>query len=107
MLIHGAPGIGKTAAVRWVLRDLEETSDDVYAVYVNCWQRTTTYQILVEICNALNYKFTQNKRADELLDIITNIANKKAVVFAFDEVDKVEDFDFLYSLLEKVYKKSI
>ena len=24
LFIHGAPGIGKTAALKWVLRDLEE-----------------------------------------------------------------------------------
>jgi cell division control protein 6 len=33
--------------------------------------------------------------------------NKKAAVFAFDEVDKLEDFDFLYTLVEKIYKRTI
>ena len=27
--VSGAPGIGKTAAIRWVLRDLEEETDDI------------------------------------------------------------------------------
>jgi cell division control protein 6 len=33
--------------------------------------------------------------------------NKKAAVFAFDEVDKLEEIDFLYAILEDIYKKSI
>ncbi len=105
--VHGAPGIGKTAAIRWIFRDLQETSDDVDVVYVNCWQRTTTYQVLVEICNELGYAFTQNKRQDELMEIIKGICNKKAAVFCFDEIDKADDLDFLYSILQEIYKRSV
>ena len=35
------------------------------------------------------------------------MANRKPIVVAFDEIDKVEDFDFLYSILNDIYKKSI
>ncbi len=108
LLIHGSPGIGKTAAIKWIFRDLEEETDEIIAIYINCWQRNTTYKILVEICSQLGYKFTQNKKSDELLRIITNMLNKKqGVVFAFDEIDKAEDYDFLYSILEEIYKKTI
>ena len=107
LLVFGPPGVGKTAAIRWVLNDLEETSDDVYIIYINCWQKNTTFQIVAEICDQLGYKFTQNKRTDELFTVIKNIVNKKAVVFAFDEIDKVTEYDFLYTLLEEVLKKTI
>lgn len=108
LLIHGSPGIGKTAAVKWIFRDLEDETDDIIPIYINCWQRNTTYKILVEICDQLGYKFTQNKKSDELFKIITTLLNKKqGVVFAFDEIDKAEDYDFLYSLLEDIYKKTI
>jgi cell division control protein 6 len=107
VFIHGAPGIGKTAAIKWVFRDLEETTDDVDVVYVNCWQRNTSYQVLLEICNELGYVFTQNKRQDELMDIIKGICNKKAAVFCFDEIDKVDDLDFLYSILQDIFKRSV
>ena len=33
--------------------------------------------------------------------------NKKSAVLVFDEIDKVQDFDFLYSILGEIYKKSI
>ena len=105
LFIFGAPGIGKTAAIRWVMRDLEEHTDDVIPIYINCWQKNTTYKIIIEMCEILGYKFTQNKKTEELLKIVKNILNKTAVVFAFDEIDKVEDFDFLYSILEEIFKK--
>jgi len=58
LFIHGAPGIGKTAATRYILRDL-------------------------------------------------NMLNKKSAVFVFDEADKLEDFDFLYLILEEIFRKTI
>ncbi|MBN1543939.1 AAA family ATPase [Candidatus Woesearchaeota archaeon] len=107
LFIYGAPGIGKTAAMRFVFRDLEEETDDVVPIYVNCWQKNTTFKILIEICDQLGYKLTHNKRTEELFEVVKGIVNKKAAVFAFDEVDKVEDYDFLYSLLEEIFKKSV
>lgn len=107
LFIVGAPGIGKTAAVRWVLRDLEETTDAVIPLYINCWQKNTTYKIIMALCEQLDYKFTQNKNTEELFAVVKGIVNKKAVVFVFDEVDKVEDTDFLYAILNDVLKKTV
>lgn len=107
LIIHGAPGIGKTAATKWVFRDLEDETEDIVPLYVNCWKINTKIKIMTELCHLIGYKFTQNKRTDELFKVIKDFANKKSVVFAFDEVDKVEDFDFLYWILEEVYKKSV
>ncbi|MBD3310198.1 AAA family ATPase [Candidatus Woesearchaeota archaeon] len=107
LFISGAPGIGKTAAVRWVLRDLEEETDEVVPIYINCWQKNTTYKIMLEICDQLGYKFTHNKKTEELFAVIKDILNKKAAVFVFDEIDKIQDFDFLYTIMEEIYKKSI
>ena len=107
VFIFGAPGIGKTAATRFVLRDLEKDTDEVIPIYINCWQKNTTFKIILEICDILGYKLTHNKRTDELFKIIKGILNKKAVVFAFDEVDKLEDTDFLYMISEEIYKKTI
>ncbi len=107
LFIFGAPGIGKTAAIKLVLRDLEDHTDEVIPIYINCWQKNTTYKVIVEMCNLLGYKFTQNKKTEDLFRIVKEILNKKSVVFAFDEVDKVEDFDFLYSILEEIYKKTV
>ena len=107
VLIHGPPGIGKTAATKAVLRDLEETTDEVKVAYVNCWQANTTYKILIDVCDQLGYKFTQNKNTGELVKVIASICNRSAAILVFDEVDKVEEFDFLYHLLTDVYNKAI
>lgn len=107
LFIFGDPGIGKTGATKWVLRDLEDTSEDTISLYVNCWQKNTTYKVFIELCHQLGYSFTQNKNTEELFEIIKSKANKSQAVFVFDEVDKVEDVDFLYSILNDVFKKTI
>jgi len=107
LFIYGAPGIGKTAAMKFVLKELEEETEQVVPIYINCWQKNTTFKIITEICEQLGYKLTHNKRTEELFDVVKNMLNKKSAVFAFDEVDKLEDFDFLYAILEDVYKKSV
>lgn len=107
VFVYGPPGIGKTAAARWVLQELEETTNDVYTLYVNCWQKNTTFKILEALCHLLGYRFTQNKHSEELLNIIKNYTLKKPAVFVFDEIDKAEDLDFLYALLNDIYKKSV
>ncbi|MAH32963.1 hypothetical protein CL615_01080 [archaeon] len=107
LFIYGAPGIGKTAAIRFVLNELEEETDEVVPIYINCWQKNTTFKIIVEICEILGYRLTHNKRTEELFAVIKNMLNKKAAVFAFDEIDKLEDFDFLYAILEDIYKKTV
>ncbi|MBS3127997.1 AAA family ATPase [Candidatus Woesearchaeota archaeon] len=108
LFIHGAPGIGKTAALKWVLRDLEEETEEVVPVYINCWRYNTSYKIILELCHEMGYRFTQNKNTGELFNILKERCNKsKGVVLCFDEVDKLEDYDFLYLLCEEIYKKSI
>ncbi|MFC2134067.1 Cdc6/Cdc18 family protein [Bacteroidota bacterium] len=107
MFIYGKPGVGKTVAVKHVLRELEEKTDDIKTVYINCWQKNTSYKVAVDICDAVGFRFVQNKNTTELFKVIARIANEFSVVFVFDEIDKVEDTDFLYYLLEGIFKKSI
>ncbi len=107
LFIFGAPGIGKTAATKFVMRDLEDQTDEIEILFINCWQHNTTYKILMEMCDILGYRFTQNKKTVELFKVVSSMLNKKAAVFIFDEIDQVEDFDFLYFVLEEIHKKSI
>ncbi|MEK6886711.1 MAG: AAA family ATPase [Nanoarchaeota archaeon] len=107
LFIHGPPGIGKTVACRHVLKELEEEYDEVEPIYINCWEKNSSFKIMMEICERLGYKFTHNKKTDELFGIVKEMLNKKSVVFVFDEIDKAEDYDFLYWILEQIYKKSI
>jgi len=107
LFVYGPPGIGKTTACKHVLRELEEETGEVTPLYINCWKENTTFKIFYKLCEELGHKFIQNRKSSELLALIKGTLNKKGSVLVFDEVDKVEDTDFLYALLEDIYRKSI
>ncbi|MFH1849030.1 MAG: AAA family ATPase [archaeon] len=107
IIVSGKPGVGKTVAIRHVLEELEEQTDDIIPIYINCWQKNTTYKIVIALCDLLGYKFTQNKKTDELFKIVKGIINKKSLAIVLDEIDKLEDYDFLYMVLEEIYRKSM
>ena len=107
VFIFGRPGVGKTVACRHILSELEEETDEIMPIYINCWQRNTTYKIVLEICDIMDFKFVQNKKTEELFRWVKQSLNKKSVVFIFDEADKLEDIDFLYMILEEIYRKTI
>ena len=107
VFVYGAPGIGKTTACKHVLRELEEETDDVIPIYVNCWKENTTYKIFYKMAEDLGFKFVQNKKTNELFTLIKSKLNKQGAVFVFDEIDKLEDTDFIYSILEDIYRKTI
>jgi len=105
--VHGPPGIGKTTACKHILRELADETDRVVPLYVNCWKENTTHKVFYKLCEDLGHKFIQNKKSSELLALIRGTLNKKSAVFIFDEVDKAEDWDFLYAVLEDIYRKSV
>lgn len=107
LFIYGNPGIGKTVASKFVLRDLENETEEVLTIYINCWQKNTSFKVIQEVCHQLNYKLTHNKKTDELIKILANIINKKSAVLVLDEVDKLDDTNSIYSFLEELYKKSL
>ena len=107
LFISGIPGIGKTLAVKAVLGEIEDETEEIVPVYVNCWNKNTSYKVMVGICEELGYPFTQNKKTEDLFKIIKERINQSAGVFVFDEIDKAEDLDFLYMILEEIYKSSV
>jgi len=99
LFINGAPGIGKTVSVRYVFRELKDFTNDILPVYVNCWEKDTQHAIVSEIARALGYVFVEGKSTKEILtNCIEQLSKFKGVVLAFDEIDKAESHDFLYSL---------
>jgi Cdc6-like AAA superfamily ATPase len=76
-------------------------------VYVNCWKKDTSFKIVTNICEQIGYKWVHNKRTDELMRTIAEMANKKAIVIVLDEVDKVKEVDILYSLAEDLNRKTL
>ncbi len=109
VFIHGLPGVGKTVAVKHILQELEEQSEEITPFYINCWQKNTSFKILMEMCDIIGYKFVQNKRTEELFAVVKQYVNtsERAAVFVFDEADKIEDTDFIYNILEEIFRKSV
>ena len=50
IIIIGKPGVGKTVACRHVLNELEEKTDEIIPLYINCWKQNTSYKVFVELC---------------------------------------------------------
>lgn len=107
LMLYGLPGVGKTVATKHVLKELEDETDEIIPIYINCWTHNSSYKIISQICDLLGYKFIQNKKTNELFNIIKDKVNKVGVVFCFDEIDKLDDFDFLYFILENIYRSCI
>ena len=109
IFIYGLPGVGKTVAVKHILQELEEESEVITPFYINCWQKNTAFKILIEMCDIIGYRFVQNKRTEELFAVVKEYINKseRSGVFVFDEIDKIEDFDFIYNILEDVFRNSV
>ena len=110
LIIRGSSGIGKTATTLRVLMNLDDENikSDIKWIYINCWKADSSFKILTEICHSLGYKFTQSMNSTQIFDKVKEICEKKdGVVFAFDEIDKTADTDFLYLLLEEIKKKAI
>ncbi|HLC57928.1 MAG TPA: AAA family ATPase [Candidatus Nanoarchaeia archaeon] len=107
LLITGSPGIGKTLAARYVLKQLEDETGEIIPLYINCWKKNTNYKALVEICNLLNIKFILSLTTDQLAKRVSQALSRKPVVLCLDEIDKLENQDLLYTLTEDIQKKTI
>lgn len=107
VVLVGQPGIGKTLAVKHILKELDEQTDEIVPVYLNCWQKNTTFKIVMGLCEALNYRLTHNKKTEELFEVVKRLINKQGAVIILDEIDKVDEQDVIYTLIEEIYKKTI
>ena len=108
LLIMGGVGIGKTACVRFILRKLMEETENVMPIYINCWKKDTTPKIVYEIAKQIGMSSAEKITSDQLFDrVILRLNRYDGVTFAFDEIDRVNDYDFLYRILEDIQNKTI
>lgn len=108
--LHGPPGVGKTASVRYVLRELKQSGEDVVPLYINCWRQDTFYKILKEMKRSLSLSLDlKDLSQDELLqELVSHLTNTyEGTVLAFDEIDRAQDYSFLYNFAEELSFKSI
>lgn len=102
-LIFGSPGIGKTAASKYVFREFENYSG-VKTVYLNCWDFNTPSAVLAKLVSEFGF-FVQRRgwAKDEIIERLTEALekSKKALIICLDEVDQLvnKDQKILYDLL--------
>lgn len=107
LFIFGKPGLGKTLCTLSVLKQLQNYSNDVLPIYINCWDATREYQVITEIAKQVGYVFFQGKSSEEIFqEIAKRIKKCKGACFVFDEVDKVKEFGFLYRILHDLEDKA-
>jgi len=102
--LFGPPGIGKTAATRFVFREFEDFSERVKTIYINCWDYKTAHSILSKIAIDME-AFVQRRgmSKDEILERLVEVLKKKAksLIICLDEVDQLvyREQEALYDLL--------
>jgi len=105
LFLHGPTGTGKTSCVKFVLGKLQEESQSVKGVFINCWQNPTRNSVLARVAEATGEPLPRRGLGtDEVLERISgNFTRQKLVcVIALDECDRLlhnnEDsviYDFL------------
>ena len=98
--IHGAPGIGKTASVKYIFRQFEEYSG-IKTFYINCWDYTTVHSIFSKLAVEMGGFVTRKGTAkDEVLEKFVEVCKKtrKGLVICLDEADQLKDKNSLYDL---------
>ncbi len=99
--LFGPPGVGKTSVVKYVFREFEDYSEQVRAIYINCWDFRTPTALLTQLIIELGF-FVQRRgwSKDEIIGKLAEALNKRAkgVAICLDEVDQLE-VSVLYDLL--------
>ncbi len=102
LFVYGKVGTGKTVTVRYVLQQLEEfsaqNSSGAETAYVNCRTHNSKYKVLLIALRRFypdeNFiGFSSAFVYEKLLEYANK--NKKQVILALDEIDKVKDVDEL------------
>ncbi|MBS3168564.1 AAA family ATPase [Candidatus Woesearchaeota archaeon] len=108
LTVLGTPGVGKTVSLKHILYELKEDySNELFCIYLNCWKKDTSFKVITDICHQLNYKWTHNKNFEELAKAAAELINEKSAVIILDEVDKLQDDNIIYTLLEDIFKKTL
>lgn len=102
--VFGSPGIGKTHVTKFVFRELENSSERVKTIYINCWYYKTASAVLTKIATDIE-AFVQRRGVskDEILERLIEKMNKvnKNLIVCLDEVDQLirNGQETLYDLL--------
>lgn len=92
IFLTGVPGTGKTVCSKYVLGELNEFSDRVKTIYINCFENKSLGSILVKLTNSLGYPIPNRGFSNEEIyeRLIAVIRNKKIIpIIVFDEAEQL------------------
>lgn len=91
LLLEGPSGAGKTCLARYTAARLEERALDLHTAYVDCWNHSTRYRVLVDVLEAVGRAADvhRNTPHDELLARLE--ALEAPVVVVLDEADQLAE----------------
>ena len=107
ILIYGKTGTGKTAVVKFVGQELEETSEfhgmPCYVLYVNCEIVDTQYRLLATLAKLVGKEVPMTGwPTDQVFEEFKKTVDKekRVVIIIMDEIDKLvrKGDDVLYNL---------
>ncbi|MFH1588410.1 MAG: AAA family ATPase [Candidatus Diapherotrites archaeon] len=106
VFLCGGTGIGKTASVKYVLRELEGETSRAKHLYLNCFEYSTRAGILFKLANFLGaFAPRRGMSIDELYGLILEQLKKTdfTPLIVLDEADQIinskEESKILYDLL--------
>ena len=107
ILIYGKTGTGKTAVVKFVGQELEETSEihgmPCYVLYINCEIVDTQYRIMATLAKHIGKEVPMTGwPTDQVFEEFKKTVDKekRVVIIIMDEIDKLvrKSDDVLYNL---------
>lgn len=114
VFIAGSTGTGKTATVKYVLKELQEYSDRAKGLYINCFEFSSRHSVLSKISNFLGSAVPRRGIAtDEIHGRFVEALRKAAFIpiIVLDEVDQLilnEDGEkLLYDVLRAVEMEKV
>lgn len=100
IFLLGPPGVGKTVAVKYILRELSSYSPLTFQIYLNSWVFRTRAAILSQLAEGLRIPSPRRGMApDEVYNnIFSRINAHRGAVLVLDEVDRLSrsSTDILY-----------
>jgi archaeal cell division control protein 6 len=92
IFVSGPPGIGKTVTSKFVLNELEEYSDRVKCLYINCFETNSYNSILAKATNFFGFPVPMRGISnEELFERFLAVIRKKNIVpiIVFDEAEQL------------------
>lgn len=93
LFIYGSSGSGKSTLVKAAINN---TTNRLLCIYVNCWRYSTSMSIYAKIADAFGEPVSRRGRAsDEVFDRIVGLMkeSKRPVLLVLDELDALVRFD--------------